>query len=89
MKTLFELDSKPPTLRLAPGQNAVTFSRRDARDVENVFLKRLDTLEETPVTTNGIQGVAFSPVSVLGPHTLIFSQQLRNRDLGIIRLDRP
>ena len=89
VKKLFDLDAKPSTLRLLPSLNSVSFSRRDGRDVENVFLKRLDTLAETMVTANGIQGVAFSPVSALGSHTLVFSQQLRNKDLGIIRMDRP
>ena len=55
-----------------------------------MFLKRLDTLTETMVTANGIQGVSFSPVStVMGSSILVFSQQLKNKDLGIIRMDRP
>jgi Tol biopolymer transport system component len=89
VKTRFHLAAKPSTLRLLPGLNALSFSRVDARDVENVFLKRLDTLAETMVTANGIQGVGFSPVSAVGSQTLVFSQQLKNKDLGIIRLDRP
>ncbi len=89
VRTLFELNVKPSTLRLLPGLRSISFSRRDAQDVENVFLRNLDTLAETMVTANGIQGIAFSPISFSGPHTLVFSQQLRNKDLGIIRLDRP
>ncbi|MEO8358765.1 MAG: protein kinase [Vicinamibacteria bacterium] len=69
-----------------PAANAVAFSRRDSADVENVFLKDLQTGAETPVTSNGIQGIAFSPVSASG-RLLVYSQQLRNRDVGIIRLD--
>ena len=75
------------TWRFIPGLNAVTFSRRDAVDVENIFLVDLQSGKETPVTSNGIQGVAFSPVSDSGRGLLVFSQQLRNKDIGIIRLD--
>jgi Tol biopolymer transport system component/predicted Ser/Thr protein kinase len=89
VRRLFELDARPTSLALIPGRNALAFSRRDSRDVENLFIRKLDTGAETAITTNGIQGVAFSPVTVLGTHTLVFSQQLRNRDLGIIRLDQP
>jgi len=88
-KKLFDLEARSSTLRLVAGHNAVAFSRRDARDIENVYLKRLDTLAETMVSANGIQGVAFSPVAVTGSHTLVFSQQLKNRDLGIIRIEQP
>jgi hypothetical protein len=73
--------------RLLPGLNSVAFSRRDSRDVSNIYLKNLETGKETPLTANDIQGVAFSPVDSFGSDTLVFSQQLRNRDLGIIRLD--
>ena len=90
VKVLFDLDALPSTLRFIPGLNSISFSRRDSRDVENLFLKRLDTLTETMITVNGIQGVSFSPVSTAsGSSTLVFSQQLRNKDLGIIRMDRP
>ena len=90
VKELFELDAMPSSLRFIPGLNSISFSRRDSREVENVFLKRLDTLTETMVSANGIQGVSFSPVSnAMGSSILVFSQQQRNKDLGIIRLDRP
>jgi len=85
----FRFQAVPSSWRFVPGLNAIAFSRRDARDVENIFLKNLQTGAETQVTSNGIQGVAFSPVSDTAAGALVFSQQLRNKDLGIIRLDRP
>jgi serine/threonine protein kinase len=88
-RKLFDLEARASTLRLVSGHGAVAFSRRDARDVENLYLKNLETLAETMVSVNGIQGVSFSPVAVMGPHTLVFSQQLKNRDLGIIRIEQP
>ena len=89
MKPLFDVVARPGTLRLVPGLRAVAYSRLDERGVENIFVKDLDTRAETIVTANGIQGIGFSPVSVVASSTLVYSQQLRNKDLGIIRLDRP
>ncbi len=89
VKTLFELAARPWSVRLVPGLRAVAYSRVDPRGVENIFLKDLDSGAETIATANGIQGIGFSPVSVLASSTLVYSQQLRNKDLGIIRLDRP
>lgn len=89
VKTLFDVAARPGTLRLVAGLRAVAYSRLDERGVENIFLKDLDSGTETIATANGIQGIGFSPVSVLASSTLIYSQQLRNKDLGIIRLDRP
>jgi len=88
-RTLFLLEARPRSLRFAPGLNSLTFSRRDPRVVENAFLKRLDTGAETMVTANGIPGIGFSPISTTNAGLLVFSQQLRNKDLGIIRIDRP
>ena len=87
--TLFDLEARPGTLRLVAGLRAIAYSRLDARGIENIFLKDLDSGTQTMATANGIQGIGFSPVSVLASSTLIYSQQLRNKDLGIIRLDRP
>ena len=84
----FQFQAVPNSWRYVAGLNGLAFSRRDARDVENVFLKDLETGKETALTANGIQGIAFSPVSQSGSGPLVFSQQLRNKDLSIIRLDR-
>jgi serine/threonine protein kinase len=73
--------------RLVASGRAVAFSRRDSGDVENIFLVDLQSGKESPVTSNGIQGVAFSPVSDSGKGVLVYSQQLRNKDVGIIRLE--
>ena len=89
VKPLFDVAARPGTVRLVAGLRTVAYSRLDERGVENIFLKHLDTRVETMATANGIQGIGFSPVSVLASGTLIYSQQLRNKDLGIIRLDRP
>jgi hypothetical protein len=67
--------------------HAITFSRRDALDVENIFMRDLQAGKEIPVTSNGIQGIGFSPVSDSGGGLLVYSQQLSNKDVGIIRLD--
>jgi hypothetical protein len=74
--------------RLIPSLRSVAFSRRDPRGVENIFIRNLVTGKETQVTTNDIQGIAFSPVAESGTGTLVFSQQMRNKDLGIIRIDQ-
>jgi predicted Ser/Thr protein kinase/WD40 repeat protein len=87
--TLFTLDARPGSLRFLPALNSLAFSRRDTRAVENAFLRRLDTGVETMITANGIPGIGYSPISTTGSGLLVFSQQLRNRDLGIIHLDRP
>lgn len=88
-RSLFEMAARPWSARLVPGLRSVAYSRVDSRGVENLVLKDLDSGKETMATANGIQGIGFSPVSVLAPSTLVYSQQLRNKDLGIIRLDRP
>jgi hypothetical protein len=88
-REILQFRAVPSSWRYISSLKAVAFSRRDARDVENIFLKDLATGEESAVTTNGIQGIAFSPVSESGSGLLVFSQQLRNKDLGIIRVDRP
>ena len=67
---------------------SLAFTRRDAHDVQNLFLHHLASGRETQITSNGIQGVAISPVSASVDGLLVYSQQLRNKDLGIIRLDR-
>lgn len=87
-REILQFRAVPSSWRLVESLNAIAFSRRDARDVENIFLKDLATGVETAVTENGIQGIAFSPVSDSGRGLLAFSQQLRNKDLGIIRIDR-
>ena len=89
VKTLFPLEARSRSLRFVPSLNSLTFSRRDPRVVENAFLKRLDTGIETMITANGIPGIGFSPISTTSEGLLVFSQQLRNKDLGIIRIDRP
>ena len=86
VKDIFSIPAQPSSWRLVPSLNGVTFSRRDARDVENIYLRSLETGKETMITNNGIQGVAFSPVADGGNGVLVFSQQLRNRDLGIIQI---
>ena len=87
-REILQFRAVPSSWRLVSSLNAIAFSRRDARDVENIFLKDLATGVETAVTGNGIQGIAFSPVSDSASGLLVFSQQLRNKDLGIIRIDR-
>jgi hypothetical protein len=77
----------PSTVRYQASADAVSFSRNSANDVQNIFFKDLTTGAETAITSNGIQGIAFSPVAESGRGLFVFSQQLRNKDLGIIRLD--
>ncbi len=88
VRELVRFEGEANRLRLLPGMTSIAFSRRDAMNVENVYLKNLETGRETQVTANGIPGIGFSPVGDSGSNTLVFSQQLRNKDLGIIRLDR-
>lgn len=88
VRELFRVDAVPFSWRLVSSLNAIAFSRRDAREVENLYLKDLESGKETAVTTNGIQGIAFSPVVESASGPLLFSRQLRNKDLGMIRFDR-
>jgi hypothetical protein len=87
LRELTRLRAELYSWRLIANLTSVTFTRRDPRGVENIFIRHLGTGKETQITANDIQGIAFSPVAESGTGTLVFSQQLRNKDLGIIRID--